>query len=346
MKKQITLQYIADSLNTTRATVSRALSNHPSISQETKDRINAEAKKLGYRNNRIAASLRSGKSYVIGVLIPSAEISFFGSIVHGIEQIAREHDYSLLLIQTEESEEKERKGIDTLLALKVDGILASLTKETKNISHFHHAMGEGTPVVLFDRVGNNEDIPCVINNDFQGAVEATTHLIEQGYRKIFHIGGPQHLPIFQKRYQGYKAALSAAKIKFQEEWFVEGNVSIESGENAINGWLQKGLVPDAVFAVEDYTALGTINALKAANIKIPEQVGVIGFANELFGKYITPSLSTMDQQTELMGKQAMQLLLDIFQDKTSATKFEQKNIVVKPIYRASTNHSSHKKTEQ
>ncbi len=338
MKKQITLQDIADSLQTTRATVSRALSNHPSISQEMKDKVAAAAKKMGYRNNRIATSLRSGKSYVIGVLIPSANISFFGSIVHGIDKIARDHGYSLLLIQTEESEEKERKGIETLLALKVDGILASLTKETKDDLHFHHALEEGTPVVLFDRVGNNEDIPCVVNNDFQGAMEATAHLIEQGYRNIFHIGGPQHLPIFQKRYQGYKAALSEAKIRFQEEWFIEGNVSIESGENAVSEWLKNDLMPDAIFAVEDYTALGAINALKAANIKIPEQVGIIGFANELFGKYITPSLSTMDQQTELMGKQAMQLLLDILQDKTNATRFEQKNIVVKPVYRASTNN--------
>ncbi|WP_447642470.1 MULTISPECIES: LacI family DNA-binding transcriptional regulator [Chitinophagaceae] len=336
MKKQITLQDIADSLQTTRATVSRALSNHSSISDDTKAKVAAQAQKMGYRNNRLAASLRSGKSFVIGVLIPSAEISFFGSIVHGIEKVAREHGYSLLLIQTEESQEKERKGIDTLLALKVDGILASLTKETKNIDHFQYALSQETPIVLFDRVGNNSHIPCVVNNDFQGAMEATAHLIEKGYRKIFHIGGPQHLPIFQKRFQGYKAALAEANIKFQKSWFVEGNVSIASGENAVKEWLDNGLVPDAIFAVEDYTALGALNALKAAQLKIPEQVGVIGFANELFGKYITPSLSTMDQQTELMGRQAMELLLEILQEKISAQAFEQKNIAVKPIYREST----------
>jgi len=338
MKKQITLQDIADALQTTRATVSRALNNDDSIGREMKKKVAAMAQQLGYRNNRIASSLRSGKSHIVGVLVPSAEISFFGSIVHGIDQIAREHGYSILLIQTEESQEKEIKGIDTLLALKVDGILASLTKETKDENHFHHALAEGTPVVLFDRVGNNSDIPCVVNNDFQGAMEATAHLIEKGYRKIAHIGGPQHLPIFEKRFLGYKAALSEAKIKFEQNWFVEGNVSIESGEKIVKEWLQKGFVPDAIFAVEDYTALGALNALKAANIKIPETMGLIGFANELFGKYITPTLSTMDQQTELMGKKAMELLLDILQQKISATEFVQKNIAVKPIYRTSTNN--------
>lgn len=338
MKKQITLQDIANALQTTRATVSRALNDDPSIGKEMKVKVAAQAAQMDYRNNRIAASLRSGKSYVIGVLVPSAEISFFGSIVHGIDKKALEHGYSILLIQTEESEEKERKGIETLLALKVDGILASLTKETKNLSHFHHALSLGTPIVLFDRVGNNADFPRVVNNDFQGALEATKHLIDKGYRKIVHIGGPQHLPIFAARFQGYKAALKAANIKFEKNWFKEGNVSIESGENAVNEWLAKDFVPSAIFAVEDYTALGAMNALKAANIAIPETVGIIGFANELFGKYITPALSTVDQQTELMGNEAMALLLDLLNNNKVETEMsEEKIIPVEPIYRNSTN---------
>lgn len=330
----MTLQDLADKLHTTRTTVSRALSDHYSISKEMKSQVLSLAKEMGYLNNRIASSLRNGKSYLVGVLIPSAEISFFGSIVHGIEQVARKNGYNIVLVQTEESLEKETKGIDTLMELKVDGILASLSKQTKDISHFMNVLDLGTPVVLFDRT--NKNIPSVVNNDFDAAFEVTNYLINKGCRKIFHIGGPQYLSVFEQRYLGYQKALQAAGITFEKKWYKKGNVSIAAGENAVKDWLRIGEIPDAIFAVEDYTALGALNALKDANVKIPDQVSVIGFANELFGKHITPSLTTMDQQTGLIGKGAMNLLLSIIKKEIEKNIHLPKEVPAKLVLRAST----------
>ena len=196
MKYKVTISDIAKDLNLNPATVSRALSNHPGISGKTKTAVQNAASRLKYKKNTIAASLQSGKTNVIGVIIPSAEINFFGSVVHGIESIANLHGYNVLIYQSNENMEHEAKGIETFLSARVDGILASIAKETTDFSHFKEVKAKGIPLVLFDRNNDKLKIPSVVIDDFKGAFLATEHLIKQGYKRIAHISGSQHIDFF------------------------------------------------------------------------------------------------------------------------------------------------------
>lgn len=306
-----TLFDIARKLKISTATVSRALNNHPAISEATKKNVANAALKLNYQPNRLASSLRLGKSHIIGVLIPSAEINFFGSVIHGIEKVANEQAYSVLIYQSNEQYEVERKGVQTFLRSQVDGVLASISKETINLEHYGDIKRRGVPLVLFDRVSDALDVSSVVVNDYAGAFEATRHLIEQGCRRIAHIGGQQHVSIFNQRLKGYMAALNMHGIAVDDDLIVHGNLSIKSGRECMARLLSLPHPPDAVFAVEDFTALGAVQATKAAGKRLPEDIAIIGFANEAFGEYITPSLSTVNQQTVRMGEEAARLFFEV-----------------------------------
>ena len=330
MPVKVTIREIANKLNLTAATVSRALNHNPRISEHTKKAVFELAEKLNYQRNHLASSLRSGKSLTIGVIIPSAEISFFGSVVHGIESIANSNGYNILLYQSNESPEYEIKAIKSFIGAKVDGILASVSKQTYDFTHFIELESRGIPLVFFDRTKASLDIPYVVVDDLKGGFLATEHLIKQGYKKIAHISGPQHLKIFEDRLQGYLAALKAYNIKLNKEFIYHGNVSIDAGKEACEYFFRLKNKPDAVFAVEDFTALGVIKSAKQMKISIPDELGIIGFANEPFGEHITPSLSTIDQQTIKMGKKAFSLLLDLIND-FSSSRLKKTRIVLEPV---------------
>lgn len=330
MANKITIQHLAKELNLTAATVSRALNNHPRISNDTKKLVLELAEKLNYRRNKLASSLRSGKTHTIGVIIPSAEINFFGSVVHGIESIANEHGYNVLLYQSNESPQYEVRAIETFISAKVDGILASIAKETVDFSHYLELRSRNIPLVFFDRNKDALNIPCVIIDDFKGAYIATEHLIKQGYKRIAHISGQQHLKTFKDRLNGYAAALQEYEYAYDESLVFDGNVSIEAGREAVNYFFNLPHPPDAIFAVEDFTALGVIKAAKERKTNVPDELGVIGFANESFCEHITPGLSSIDQQTVQMGKEAFTLLLELISDKNKK-HVKKSKIVLEPI---------------
>lgn len=307
MSNRTTINDIARKLQINAATVSRALNDHPAISEETKKKVRSLARRLNYHPNQLASSLRSGKSRILGVIIPSAEIHFFGSVIHGIERVAAEHDYNVLIYQSNELLAHEQKGIETFLRSRVDGVLASMAKETTQFEHFKQLKKKGIPLVLFDRTNDAVPAPSVVVDDYKGAYLATEHLIRQGYRRIAHISGQKHVHIFQQRLKGYKDALKAYGYAVDKSLVIHGDVSIESGKRCMHLLLESGRPPDAVFAVEDFTALGALQALKQKGISCPGEVGLIGFANEPFGAYITPALSTIDQQTSRMGEEAAKL---------------------------------------
>jgi LacI family transcriptional regulator len=325
-----TIEDIARELNVTASTVSRALNGHQAISEATRNAVQKTAKKLNYRHNKIASSLRIGKTKIIGVIIPSAEINFFGSVVHGIEKIASENDYNVLLYQSNEQSDFEKKGIETFLRSRVDGVLASISKETMDVAHFKEVKKRGVPLILFDRVNADINVPSVVVDDYLGAFKATQHLIGQGCRRIAHIAGQQHVPIFNQRLKGYLDALKANGIEADNSLIRYGKVTVVSGKDCMNELLQEGIEPDGVFAVEDFTALGVMEALKTAGKKIPEEVAIIGFANESFGEYITPSLSTVDQQTIRMGEAAAKLFFELSGEK-SFYKSSPKQTVLEPV---------------
>lgn len=327
--ERVTINDIARELNITAATVSRALNDHPAISEATTTLVKEKAEQLNYRQNRIASSLRSGKSFIWGVLIPSAQINFFGSVVHGIENFASRNGYSTLLYQSEELMENEIKGLDNFLRSGVDGIIASIARETTTYDHFLEIKKKGIPMVFFDRTNDELGVPAVVIDDYKGAFEATEHLIEQGCKRIAHIGGPEHSDIFIARRLGYKDALRKNNMEVINELIVTGNLSIESGKDCMSQLINLPNPPDGVFAVEDFTALGALQFLKTHKISVPGEVAIIGFANEEFGKYITPDLSTVDQQTVKMGEEAAGLLMKLSQKKNFYNDPPQK-IVLEP----------------
>ncbi len=323
--------------------MSRALNNRKGTSESTRKLVQETAGRMNYHRDRIAYSLRSGRTNIIGVIIPSAEINFFGTVIHGIENMANRHGYNVLIYQSNELPEFEQKGIATFLGTRVDGILASIAKETTDFRHYLEIKERGLPLVFFDRANDSLNIPSVVVDDFKGAWYATEHLINQGYRRIAHIAGQQHLKIFRDRLEGYKAALAANHLPVEQELIFNGNVSIEAGRQAIRHFLEQASPPDAVFAVEDFSALGAIKELKDRHVAIPDDFGVVGFANEGFGEHITPSLSTIDQQTVQMGKEAFKLLLEMIEEGGGTVKSHTKSRIILepvPIFRQSSQRKS------
>ncbi len=325
-----TIQDIARELHITASTVSRALSNHAAISEATKKAVRKTARKLNYHPNTIASSLRSGTSKIIGVIIPSAEINFFGSVVHGIERIASKNEYNVLLYQSNEQLDYEQKAVQTFLRSRVDCVLASISKETTTLRHYQEIKKRGIPLILFDRASDELAVPSVVVNDHLGAFKATQHLVDQGCKRIAHIGGQQHVAIFKQRLKGYMDALKKNGMAVENSLVRYGSVTIDSGFACMNELLSLPQPPDGVFAVEDFTALGAMQALKAAGKKIPQNVAIIGFANEAFGAYITPSLSTVDQQTIKMGEAAANLFFDL-PDKKDFYKTSPAKKVLEPV---------------
>ncbi|MGV3541010.1 MAG: LacI family DNA-binding transcriptional regulator [Rufibacter sp.] len=309
--KKTTIHDIARELGVTFSTVARALNDHPAISAATKASVQEMAKKLNYQQNKLASSLRSGRSNVIGIILPSLDTSFFSSVVHGMEKVLNENGYSVLLYQTGESLEQEQKGVNTFLQSRVDGVLTSVSGETEQEEFYAALRKRQVPLLFFDRAIQTLPVPSVTINDYKGGFMATEHLIKQGYKRIAHITSDLNLTIFKERLRGYQAALQQYDLSFEPELVFKGHISLELGKNTVQQLLESNIDFDAVFAAEDYTAMGALQALQEYNISGPEKVGVIGFANEAFGEFVTPSLSTVDQQTQQMGEETARLFLQL-----------------------------------
>ena len=332
---KVTIKEIAHELGIAPATVSRALSNHPEISDSTKKKVNAVAKSMGYRANKIASSLRSGKTNIIGVIIPNAEHWFFGSVVNGISNLASKKGYNVLIYQSNETEELEKKGIETFIEARVDGIIVSLSKGTTNYSHFEYAKNLMIPIVFFDRIYDNMQFSSVTIDDYLGGFMATESLIKAGYKRIAHTTGLLHIKAFSERLKGYKSALEHYNIDFDEKLIYNGECSVISGVKGVQYYMGLENKPDAIFAVEDFTALGTLKELKKLSILVPDEIGVFGFCNDPFGDYLTPSLSTVDQKTIQMGEEAFNLLYDYFNDNSGRSNIQRRILMPELIERES-----------
>jgi LacI family transcriptional regulator len=329
-KAKATIQDIARELNVTTSTVSRALHGHAAISDATKKAVWQTAKKLNYRPNTIASSLRLGKSRILGVIIPSTDISFFGAVIHGIEKVASSNGYTILIYQSNEMPLFEEKGIETFLRSRVDGVLASISKETKKLDHYLEIKKHGVPLVLFDRADDSLLVPSVVVDDYHGAYMATRHLIDQGCRRLAHIAGQQHVTIFKQRLKGFANAIKDSGLPLGKDCIVYGKVTIESGYACMQKLLALKQPPDGVFAVEDFTALGAMQAIKAVGRKIPDEIALIGFANASFGEYVSPSLSTVDQQATKMGEEAAQLFFSL-SEKDGFYESPPRKLVLEPV---------------
>lgn len=311
MKKQrVTIHDIARELNTTASTVSRALQDHPRISKEMKKAVWALAQKLNYQPNSLASSLRKGKGNTIGVIIPRIDRFFFSSVIRGIEDVAFEAGYNVIICQSYDSYEREKDIVETLINGKVDGILASIAIETKDFSHFKLVQLKGIPLLFFDRVPEEMEVSKVELDDYLGAFKAVEHLINQGCQRIVHFSGPRFISIYKNRFEGYKAALNKYKIPFNESYVFDNVITREKGAEAAVTILKMTARPDGIFSAGDYSALGAILKLKELGIKIPEEIAVVGYANEFYSEILEPPLSSIDQHSKEMGHSVAKLFLE------------------------------------
>lgn len=305
-----TIKDIARALNVSVATVSRAFNDKYDIKKETKELILQKARELGYRPNPIARMLLQKHSYNIGVIVPEFINSFFPEVIIGMQDVFCKNGYQVIIMQSNENAELELKNLISMENNMVEGLLLSLSKETKNISYLEHLIKRKIPIVLFNRVNETLPVSKVVFNDYKWAMFATEHLIEQGCRNIFHFSGPQHLTLMQDRIKGFKRALEKFKLPCGNDQVIETGIFIEDGERIMEELILSGRMPDAIFANNDPTAIGAIKALKRYNYRVPHDVAVVGFSNSKMSEIIEPSLTSVEQPTTEMGLAAAQLLLD------------------------------------
>jgi LacI family transcriptional regulator len=311
MSKKSTISDIARELNITASTVSRALNDNPRISEETKKLVKDAAKRVGYQVNGVASALRSGRTHTIGVIVPTADRSFFASIVRGIEMAANRIGYNVMICQSNDSYASEMINIKALLRAQVDGIVLSISKETKDFQHLEDLKKRGIPLVIFDRVIYKSDISTVTIDDYRGAYKATQHLIEQGCQRIatFTLEN-QNLSIYKERLRGYKDALAAYNFPIRDNYVHINDLRIDGGRAGAEFLWSLPEPPDAIFCASDFSALGAMQYLKEKGLKIPKDVALVGFANEPFTAYIEPALTTVHQQPIEMGQAIAQLFLE------------------------------------
>ncbi|MEM7297705.1 MAG: LacI family DNA-binding transcriptional regulator [Bacteroidota bacterium] len=310
MKRQtVTIKDIARELGISPSTVSRALKDHFEISQETKDAVKRVAEEMNYQPNSLALSLRYSKSNTIGVIVPEIVHFFFSTVISGIEDIAQNRGYNVIITQSNESIEREMMNIQTLFNNRVDGVLVSLSKESYDHSHFEAMMQKGLPIVFFDRVAEDLESSKVTVDDFLGGYQATQHLLSQGYQKIAHLAGPSGLDITNDRLEGYRKAHAEAGITIDEELIVFDQGSNESDAYSAMYKLLKTNNPDGLFASNDLAAMGAIKAAQKYGKNVPIDFGVVGFSNWQFTGLTNPSISTIEQPGFEMGQHAAELLL-------------------------------------
>lgn len=305
---KITIHDIARILEIDSSTVSRALNNSPRVKRKTKERILEVAKELGYHRNHLASSLRKSKTYTIGVIVPRISRHFFSSAIAGIEETANQLGYKVIICQSLERLDKEQEIVDTLLAYNVDGLLISVSMETKNYDHFQNVKRNKIPHIFFDRHCDLPNNSNVLIDDFQAGFQATQHLISKGCSSITHFAGPLDMEIYKNRLNGYKAALHQNKIHFNKALVLESTLMPEDGINNIKKVLALPFAIDGIFAANDVTAISAMQYLKTIGIKIPQDIALVGFSNEPISSIIEPSLTTINQSGSEIGTKATKLL--------------------------------------
>ena len=317
---RISLKDMADELGVSIATVSRALNGKPEVGKELQERVKALAKKWNYRPNPFAQSLRKEAPKVIGVVVPDLVTHFFSSVLDGIEIEARAHGYSVISANSHEKMADEERAIDNFINLHVVGIIASLAQDTTDYSHFEQLHQMGIPVVFFGRTCMSDRFSSVTANGDEAAMEATRHLINTGSRRIAFIGGPCHLDAVTRRKHGYLEALRESRIPIDRSIIACGSVDYEWALNATLDMLRRDDRPDAILAFNDTITFAAFNAIRQMGLSIPGDVALIGFTDDVHACYVTPRMSTIEDQAEIMGQRACQLLLRHIEGETKVRR--------------------------
>jgi LacI family transcriptional regulator len=305
---QVTIKDIARALGVSPSTVSRALKGHPDISAETRKAVNELASRLKYEPNAIALSLKQSRSNSIGVIIPEMVHYFFSSVLSGITDVAYDAGFTVIICQSNEIHDREVANVKALYSHRVDGILISISKDSDNYDHLNFLLDSDIPLVFFDRYVPGMVCDKVIVDDFDAAYKATRHLITEGRKRIAHFSGPQKLLIGRERLEGYKKALKDGGLPLDESIIIHAE-NFEMAREAVNKLLELPERPDAIFAVNDLTAIGAMLTLQRRGIKIPQEVAIVGFSDGRFSGVVEPNLSSIDQHGYEMGTAAAKMLI-------------------------------------
>lgn len=308
--KNVRLSDIAARLDLSTVSISKALRDHPDISEETKKRIKQTAKEMGYVPNLVARSLSSQTSKTLGVVVPKIAHSFFSAVLDGVHECADEHGYEIVLTVSREDAQVERRHIETLLSMQVDGILVSTSQDTPDRTVYERVREMGVPLVFFDRPVEGLGFSTVTVDDRGGARNAVEYAIRQGHRRIVHLAGYSYVSIGQERRAGYEEALQEHGITPPPSWIVEGGFSEQYGYHGLKKILTDGIVPDAVFAVTFPVGLGAVDALREGEASLLEEVQVMAFGNQELNRYLEHAFINVHQPERELGRRAASLLLE------------------------------------
>lgn len=326
MDKPATIKDIARKLNISISTVSRALRNANDVNSDTKKAVLALSEELKYQPNRLAISLREKQTHTIGVIVPNLDY-VLSMMVRGIDEVALEAGYTVMVCQSNESFGREIVNTRRLLESLVDGFIISVSSETKSFEHFRKIQERNLPIVVFDRVTPDLIAPSVRIDNEDGGFQATEHLIEQGYKRIAILAGPKNLGISNKRMDGYLNALKKYKIKKEDALIIHCDFNQDYAYFATKELLAMKKRPDAIFTISDRMAIGAMLAIKEKGLKMPDDIGLVGFNNEPVTNLVTPSISSIEMSAFEVGKAAAKLFIETMHHNEDMTHTEQ---VIKP----------------
>lgn len=320
MSHQVTIIDIANKLGISKSTVSRALTGHPSVHEYTRKKVLELAAELEYEKNMFSVSLLKKSSKTLGIIVPEFSRSFFPQVIIGAQETAKAAGYNLIISQSNECYETEVANAKVMLSHQVDGVMVSMTRETNDYEHFKMFQRKGIPIVFFNRICNEMAVPKVIVDDFEGAFLAVEHLIKQGKKRIAHLSGPIQLNVCKQRMEGYLKALEKYGLPKVDELIVHYDLSIAKVEQCITYFLNLKERPDAIFAINDPTAIEAIQQIKKRGLNIPTDIALVGFSNDFASSIIEPTLTTIEQPIKEIGETATKLLLEQLQRKVTDWK--------------------------
>jgi len=321
----VTIKDIARELGISASAVSKALKDSYEISEKTKKLVLECAKKHNYQPNPMARSLKQGKSKALGIIIPTIDNNFFSQVINGAESVAYSKGYNIIMTQTHESYDMEVSNTDLLTIRAIDGLLISLSTETRDIAHLKKLHDQGLPIVFFDRVSNEINTHKIIADNFGGAYEATTHLIRSGYKKIAHITSSANVSITAERLKGYERALEESGIPLKEQYIkycAYGGRDVEEVQQALNELLELPDRPDAIFAATDRITTIALAQLHKMRVNIPGDIALLGFTNTQLAEVLNPSLTQVTQPGFEMGKKATEMLIQLIESRRPVEEFE------------------------
>jgi LacI family transcriptional regulator len=309
-RKRVSLKDLAKELNVAVSTVSRALKNHPDISAEVCQKIQLLAQQRNYSPNPLAMGLLRRQTRTIGVILPDIVTHFYSSIIKGIEDEASRNGYFVVVTTSNESSEKEKRCIENLLSLRVEGIIACLSEETRDFSHFDSLQENDIPLVFFDRVCRTGEFSSVVANNLEASRQITKHFFETGSKRIAHIAGPEYLSISRERIAGYKLGLQDCQLPFEDTLLVHSRLDLHDATMATQQLIALPNPPDAIFGVNDTVAFAAMKEIKRQGLRIPEDISLVGFTDDFHASFVEPQLTSIEHPTYEIGHQAASLLLE------------------------------------